>query len=77
MCTILDAHKRAERDQLGDLARNDLGDRVGAGELAPRVFLRGLQRQRHALTVKVNIQYLDLDLGADLDDLGRVVDVLP
>jgi hypothetical protein len=56
---------------------DDLADRVGPGELLPRVLLRRLQRQRDALTVHVNVEDLDLDLLADLDDLVRVVDVLP
>jgi hypothetical protein len=50
---------------------------VGPGELLPRVFLGGLQRQRDALAVHVHVQHLDGDLLADLDDLARVVDVLP
>ncbi len=74
---VLDAHERTERDELGDLARHDLTDRVGPGERLPRVLLRRLQRQRDALAVEVDVQDLDRDLLADLDDLGRVVDVLP
>src|SRR6185437_14771551 len=74
---LLDADERAERHQLGDLARHDLADRVGAGVQAPRVFLGRLERQRDALAVEVDVEDLDGDLLADLDDLGRVVDVLP
>ena len=59
------------------LPGHDLADLVGAGELAPRVFLRRLERQRDALAVQVDVENLDGDLLADLDDLGRVVDVLP
>jgi hypothetical protein len=50
---------------------------VGAGELLPRVFLGRLERQRDALAVHVDVEDLDGDLLADLDNLGRVVDVLP
>src|SRR5258705_2849266 len=74
---LLDPDERAERDELGDPAGHDLPDLVGPGELLPRVFLGGLQRQRDALAVHVHVQYLDGDLLADLDDLARVVDVLP
>src|ERR1035437_186216 len=74
---VVHADERTERDQLGDLARNDLADRVGAREVLPRVFLRCLQGQRDTLTVHVDVEHLDGDLLADLDDLGRVVDVLP
>src|SRR6266508_2212053 len=74
---LLDPDERAERNQLGDLAGHDLAHLVGPGELLPRVFLGRLQRQRDALAVHVDVQHLDGDLLADLDDLGRVVDVLP
>src|SRR5699024_2716221 len=74
---VLDAHEGTEGHQLGDLARHDLADGVGAGEGLPRVFLGGLQRQRHALAVEVDIEHLDGDLLAHLDDLVGVVDVLP
>ena len=74
---LLDPDERAERDELGDPARHDLADLVGPRELLPRVFLGGLQRQRDALAVHVHVEDLDGDLLADLDDLGRVVDVLP
>ena len=74
---VLDAHERTERDELGDLARDDLTDGVGPGEVLPRVLLRRLQRQGDTLAVHVDVEHLDGDLLADLDDLGRVVDVLP
>ena len=74
---VLDAHERAERDELGDLARHDLTDGVRTGEGLPRVLLRRLQRQGDTLAVEVDVEDLDGDLLADLDDLGRVVDVLP
>src|SRR5690606_37418576 len=71
------AHECAERDELGDLARRDLADRVGAGEDLPRVLLGRLEGERHALALEVDIEDLDGDLLADLDDLARVLDVLP
>src|SRR5690625_371085 len=74
---VLDAHEGAEGDQLGDLARDDLADGVGAGEQLPRVLLGRLQRQGDALAVHVHVEHLDVDLLTDLDDLGGVVDVLP
>ena len=74
---LLDTHERAERNQLGDLARHDLADLVQAGEGLPRILLGGLQRQRDALAVHLHREHLDGDLLADLDDLARVVDVLP
>ncbi len=75
--TVLHPDERTERDQLGDLARHDLADRVGTRELAPRVFLGRLERERDPLAIQVDVQHLDGDLLADLNHLGRVVDVLP
>lgn len=36
-----------------------------------------LEGQGDALTIEVNVEHLDGNLVADLDNLGRVVDVLP
>src|SRR3954452_11254402 len=74
---LLDADERAEGHQLGDLARHDLADLVGAGEVLPGVLLRRLQRQRDPLAVHVDVEHLDGDLVTDGHDLARVVDVLP
>ena len=72
-----DPHERPERHELGDQAGDDLAGLVLALELAPRVLLGRLQRQRDALAVEVDVEDLDLHLLADLHDLARVVDVLP
>src|SRR5215216_3433223 len=72
-----DPDERTERHQLGDLAIDDLAGRVLALELLPRVLLRRLERERHALALEIDVEHFDLDLLTDLDDLARVVDVLP
>src|SRR5690625_53567 len=74
---LLDTHERTERNQLGDLAGNDLADLVRTGELLPGVLLRRLERQGDTLALHVHVENLDGDLLADLDDLAGVVDVLP
>ncbi len=74
---LVHADERTERNQLRDLTRNDLADLVGTGELLPRVLLGRLQRQGDTLAVHVDVEDLDGDLLADLDNLGRVVNVLP
>jgi hypothetical protein len=51
--------------------------RTNACEDLPRVLLRRLQRQGDALAVQVDLEHLDGDLLADLDDLAGVLDVLP
>ena len=50
---------------------------MGTGECLPRIFLGGLERQGDALAIHVDVENLDGDFLANLDDLGRVVDVLP
>ena len=72
-----DADEGPEGNELGDLPLDDLAGLVLALELLPRVFLSGLQRQRHALPLQVHVEDLDLDLLAHLDDLARVIHVLP
>ena len=70
-------HERAEGDELRDLSVHDLAGLIHAFELPPRVFLGRLQGQRHALALEVDVQYLDLHVLADRDDLAGVIDVLP
>ena len=69
--------ERAERHELRDPSVDELADLVAVGELLPRVLLRGLERQRDALAVEVDVEHLHLDLVAHLHDRARVVDVLP
>ena len=70
-------HEGAEGHHLGDAAVDQLVDRVALGEHLPGVRLGGLERQGDALLGEVDVQYLDVDLVADGDDLAGVVDVLP
>ena len=74
---VFDGHEHTELHDLGDLALDNLAGNVGASEALPRIFLGGLEGQRDTLAVHVDVEHLDGDLLADLDDLGRVVDVLP
>ena len=74
---VFDGDEDTELNDLGDLALDDLARNVGAGEALPRIFLGGLEGQGDALTIEINVKHLDGDLVSDLDDLGRVIDVLP
>ena len=74
---VLDGDEDTELDNLGDLALDDLAGNVGASEALPRILLGRLEGQGDALTVEIDVEHLDGDLVADLDDLGRMVDVLP
>ena len=74
---VLDGDEDTELDDLGDLALDDLAGNVGASEALPRILLSRLQGQGDTLTVEIDVEHLDGDLVANLDDLRRVVDVLP
>ena len=60
-----------------DLAADLLASGVGLFRVVPRVFLRLLETQGNSLRLRVVLEDLDLDLVADLEDLGRVVDPAP
>ena len=66
---LFDANECTERDQLGDLTGHNLTDLVRTSELLPRIFLRGLEGQRYALAIHVDVKNLDGDLGANFDNL--------
>ena len=72
---VEDLHERAEGDDLGDLALELVADVVGVDDPLPRVLLGLLEPQRDPLAVAVDVEHLDLDGLADLQDLARVVDV--
>jgi hypothetical protein len=72
-----DATNAPKGHQLGDSTGSDLTDCVGAGEYLPGVFLGGLERQRDALAVHVDLENLNGDFLANLNDFAGVVDVLP
>ena len=72
-----DLDERAERDDLRDATLDDVALVVVLDHLLPRVALGLLEAERDALAVAVDVEHLDLDRLADLEHLGRVVDVRP
>ena len=75
--SVANLDERAERDQLGDAAIDQLADLVALGELLPWILLGGLEREADALTTAVDVEHLHADLIADGDDRTRMVHVLP
>ena len=59
------------------LAAHDVALLVGVEHLLPRIGLRLLQPERDPLAVAVDVEHLDTDLLADVEQLGRMVDVAP
>ena len=74
---VADLDESAERHQLRNPAINELAHPVGVGELLPRVRLGRLQGQADAFAVEVDVQDPHRHMVTHLDDLARVVDVLP
>src|SRR3954451_22331624 len=72
-----DLDERAERDDLRHLAGDDVALVIALEHLLPRIGLRLLESERDALTLAIDVENLDLDLLADLEHLGRMVDVAP
>src|SRR5215212_8487579 len=72
-----DLHEGAERDHLRHPALDHVALAVGLDDLLPRVGLRLLETERDPLALAVDVEHLDLDVLADLEHLGRVVDVPP
>src|SRR3954462_7368344 len=58
-------------------ARDARADRVFVGDVLPRIALELLETQADALTRPVDVQHLDLELGTDLHELGRMRDAAP
>ena len=74
---VAEVDEGAERDELGDNALNDGVNRVLLDERAPRILGGLLETEGDALAVEIDVENLNLDLLADLDDLGGVVDMVP
>src|SRR5580765_6680958 len=72
-----DLDEGAEGDDLRDLALDLVALVVGLEHLLPRIALRLLEPERDALALAVDVEHLDLHVLADLEHLGRMVDVAP
>ena len=72
-----DLDEGAERDDLRDATLDDVLLVVVLEHLLPRVRLRLLEAERDPLALAVDVEHLDLHGLADLEDLGRMVDVAP
>ena len=72
-----DLDEGAERDDLRHAALDDVVLAVRVEHLLPGIALRLLQPERDPLAVAVDVEHLHLDGLADVEHLGRVVDVAP
>src|SRR3954454_17205811 len=74
---VADAHERAEVDELGDGAVDDVADLEVRDRGVPRVGLKAADRQADATPLVVDVDDLGLDLLADVVARLRVVDLVP
>ena len=72
-----DLDEGAERDDLRHRALDDVALLVALEHVLPRVALRLLETERDPLALAVDVQDLHVDRLADLEHLGRMVDVAP
>jgi hypothetical protein len=70
-------HERAIGDELGDLAAHAMADRVTGFDVFPRVVLKLLEAEGDALFLAIDLEDLDLDLLADAEHFGRMVEAAP
>src|SRR6056297_392236 len=74
---ILDLHEAAVVGDVRDAAEDARGGRIAPADVLPRVGAQLLDAEGDALTLAVELQDLHIDLVADIDDLGGVLDPLP
>ena len=74
---LFDFNEAAVVSNVGDLAEHACLRRVTAREILPRIVAQLLHAQRYALTFAIELQDLDVDFLANLNNLGRMLDALP
>ena len=72
-----DLHERAVRNQVGDLAFDLGSSREALLDLVPRIVGRLLETEGDALLVFVDLEDLELDFLADLEQFARVGEATP
>ena len=66
---VFDFDKATVVGDVRDLAEDACLRRVAAREILPRIVAQLLHTERHALTLAVELQDLDVNLVADINDL--------
>src|SRR5690606_1192203 len=63
--------------EVGDFCFNTGTFRVALGDLNPWIFTELFQAQRHTVALAVELQNLNVDLVANIDDFAWMLDTLP
>src|ERR1700730_9095202 len=74
---LFDFHEAAVVGDVGDLAEQPRIGRIAPRDVLPRIRAELLQAHRYALPLTIELEDADVDLFADLDHLGRMLDALP
>ena len=74
---LLDLDERAVVGDVGDLAEHAGVGRVAARDVLPRIRAELLEAEADALALAVELEDAHVDLVADVDDFGRMLDALP
>ena len=74
---VFDLDEGAVIGNVRDLAEYTRIGRIAARNVLPRIGAELLETQRHARALAVELENAHVDLIADLDDFGRVLDALP
>ncbi len=74
---VLDLDEGAVVGDVGDLAEHARVGRIAARDVLPRIGAELLQAQRDARALAIELQDAHIDLIADLDDFGGMLDALP
>ena len=74
---LLELDERAVVGDREDAAANLRADRVALGGVEPRIRRELLEAERDALLVLVELEDLDLDLIADVDEVARMRETAP
>ncbi|CQB86092.1 Uncharacterised protein [Chlamydia trachomatis] len=74
---VFNGDEHTELNNLGDLTLNNLSRNMGTSEALPWIFLSCLKGEGDAFAIEINVENLNSDLIANLNNLGWVIDMLP
>src|SRR5581483_11254457 len=74
---VLDLDERAVVGNVGDLAEHTRVRRITPRNVLPRIGAELLEPEAHARALAVELQDANIDLIANFDDFGRMLDALP
>ena len=74
---VFDFNEATVISNVGDLAEQARTDRITARDINPWIFTELFETQRYTVALTVKLEHLHINLIADIDDFGRMLDALP